>query len=58
MQLNVLETQLSVMATQLKAKGHCYIIRQMQESAIVCDLKIVLASPMVALCEKGALAFK
>ena len=55
MQLNVLGTQLSVIATQLNVKVNCYVIDQTQKAAIVCDLKIVLASPKITLCEKGAL---
>ena len=54
MQLNVLETQLSVMTTQLNGIDDCYVTEQTPKAAIVCDLKIVLASPKVALYEKGA----
>ena len=56
MQLNVLGTQLSVIAMQLNVKVNCYVIDQTPKTAIVCDLKIVLASPKIALCEKGTLS--
>ena len=54
MQLNVLQTQLIVITTQLNVKEHSYVTEQTLKPAIVCDLKIVLASPKIALYEKGA----
>ena len=53
-QLGMLQTQLGVFLMQLNVNEHCYVIGQTQKSAIVCDLKIVLASPKIALYEKGA----
>ena len=47
--------QLGVMTTQLNTKEDCYVTGQTPKAAIVCDLKIVLASPKIALYEKGAL---
>ena len=55
MQLGVLYTQLRVMATQLNVTDDCYVTGQTLKPAIVCDQKVVLASPMIALYEKGAL---
>ena len=54
MQVNVLGTQLSVVTTQVNANEHCYVMDQTPKSAIACELKIVLASPKIALYEKGA----
>ena len=54
MQLGVLDTQLSVVATQLNVKEHCYVTDQTPKAAILCDLRIVLALPKIALYEKGA----
>ena len=51
----MVDALLSVLASQLNVTDDCYVTEKTLKAAIVCDLKVVLASPKIALYEKGAL---